>query len=114
MAPEAEAATQGRWHELAQVHRIPEGPSLWTVGSRSVLIVRQAGRFFAAEDSCPHAGASLCNGRFTQGRVQCRSHGLRFDLATGRSLVGGLALTTFAVRVRDDRMEVLLADPAAA
>ena len=35
---------------------------------------------FAIDDSCPHAGASLSNGRLQGSKVVCPAHGLRFDL----------------------------------
>ena len=38
------------------------------------------GAVYAMDDSCPHSGASLSNGRVQNGKVSCPAHGLRFDL----------------------------------
>ena len=73
-----------------------------------LLIVREANGFFAIEDSCPHAGASLSNGRIESGKVRCRAHGLWFNLSTGRCTVGDLALKVYACRVHDGLLEVRL------
>ena len=35
---------------------------------------------YAIDDGCPHAGASLSNGRVEGRRVVCRAHGLKFRL----------------------------------
>ena len=106
------SAVGGAWHAIAEIVEVPEGPSLWRIGDADVLIVRQQECLYALDDACPHAGASLRSGRFAAGQVRCRAHGLRFDLATGQSLVGGLVLTLFPIRVRDVRLEVLLASKA--
>ena len=35
---------------------------------------------YAIDDSCPHAGGSLSNGKLQGTRVTCPVHGLKFDL----------------------------------
>ena len=35
---------------------------------------------YAIDDSCPHAGGSLSNGKLQGARVSCPVHGLKFDL----------------------------------
>lgn len=100
-----------QWCAVAPVIDIRIGPSLWMVRDREVLVVRETNRFFAIDDSCPHAGASLSNGRFEIGHVRCRVHGLLFHLGTGRCAVGDLALTLYACRVHDEQLEIKLATP---
>lgn len=97
------------WREISDVDLIPAGPSMWTIGTLRILVVRQGDQFFALDDSCPHAGASLANGKFSCGVVQCRAHGLKFDLVTGNSSVGaGLSLTKYLTRIRDGQLIVLV------
>jgi 3-phenylpropionate/trans-cinnamate dioxygenase ferredoxin component len=36
---------------------------------------------YAIDDSCPHAGASLCGGRLHGTKIFCRAHGLGFELS---------------------------------
>ncbi|WP_349605034.1 MULTISPECIES: Rieske (2Fe-2S) protein [Cupriavidus] len=52
-------------------------------GGRCVALFRVDDKIYALEDSCPHAGASIANGRVERGAVRCPAHGMRFDLATG-------------------------------
>ena len=66
---------------------------------------------YAIEDSCPHNGGSLSNGKVQGTRVTCPVHGLTFDL---RSVCQPGPPTTleakkFAVRV-EDGMVMLIPD----
>ncbi len=42
------------------------------------------GRLRAIQDSCPHMGASLADGRLENGRVVCHWHDWSFDLVSGQ------------------------------
>ena len=80
---------------------------------RGVVLFNIDGTIHAIDDSCPHQGASVANGRLEGCMLSCPAHGLRFDLRTGcmRGAVG-LSLTTFPVRVIDGQLFVSLEDPA--
>ncbi|MFL9868139.1 non-heme iron oxygenase ferredoxin subunit [Paraburkholderia fungorum] len=81
---------------------------------RGVVLFNIEGTIHAIDDSCPHQGASVANGRLDGCVLSCPAHGLRFDLRTG-CMPGavGLSLTTFPVRVIDGQLFVSLEDPAA-
>ncbi len=70
---------------VADVDEIREGRGhgVFVDGLR-VAVFRRGGEFFAVADRCPHMGASLSEGRFARGVVQCHWHGWRFDVRTGR------------------------------
>ena len=51
---------------------------------KRVAIFKIGGRLHAIQDSCPHMGASLADGRVEQGAVVCHWHGWRFDLKSGQ------------------------------
>jgi 3-phenylpropionate/trans-cinnamate dioxygenase ferredoxin component len=57
--------------------------SLLRIEGRNIALFNVEGVLYAIDDACPHAGASLLNGVLSGRTVQCRAHGLRFDLATG-------------------------------
>jgi len=57
--------------------------SVWRVDGRAYAIFNVEGTLYVIDDSCPHAGASLSGGHIEGRTVQCRAHGLRFDLLTG-------------------------------
>ena len=57
--------------------------SLWRYENHSIALFNVGGTLYAIADSCPHAGSSLAAGILEGCVIQCRSHGLKFDLATG-------------------------------
>lgn len=77
---------------------------------RSVALFNVGGRLLAIEDSCPHQGSSLCAGQLQGAVIQCRAHGLRFDLASGYLLNSkALKVASYPVEVEDDRVFIVLA-----
>ncbi|MCY1263185.1 Assimilatory nitrite reductase [NAD(P)H] small subunit [compost metagenome] len=65
--------------------RLPEegGRRLFRHEEKSVVLFLLDGVFYAIDDSCPHAGASLFCGKLEGRWLQCPAHGLRFNLADG-------------------------------
>jgi 3-phenylpropionate/trans-cinnamate dioxygenase ferredoxin component len=74
------------------------GRMLKFVDGRSVVLFNVEGVIHAIDNSCPHNGASLANGRLDGHILQCPAHGLRFDIVTG-CVVGapGMCLTKLEV-----------------
>ena len=52
-----------------------------------VLVARVGLRYYAIEDGCNHAGASLCDGFRVDDRVVCPMHAYVFDIRTGKLIV---------------------------
>lgn len=65
--------------------RVPAagGRALLELDGHSIALFNLDGTFYAIADSCPHQGSSLCAGQLQGRLIQCRAHGLRFDLASG-------------------------------
>lgn len=97
---------------VAPADALPPGQrKLVFVEGQSILVFNVAGTLHAVDNSCPHNGASLAGGRLEGSKLQCPAHGLRFDLATGRTPgAGGLCLKTYAVQETDGQV-VLQLDP---
>ncbi len=56
------------------------------VAGRDLLLVQENGRAWLIANSCPHMGAALHTGTLTtDGQIRCRSHGIEFDLESGRA-----------------------------
>ena len=69
---------------VGKVGEIPEGEAkVVTVNRRDVAVFRSGGEFFAIDDCCPHAGASLAGGFVEEGVVTCPWHAWRFRLSDG-------------------------------
>ncbi len=62
-----------------------------------VLVFNVAGTLHAVENNCPHAGGSLAGGKLEEQLLRCPSHGLKFDVVSGKG-GGDLKLRTFPVR----------------
>ncbi|MDR3098051.1 MAG: Rieske 2Fe-2S domain-containing protein [Paraburkholderia sp.] len=77
------------------------------IDGRSVVVFNVEGRLHAIENSCPHNGASLANGRLDGNLLTCPAHGLRFDLRTG-CMPGAaqLCLSVLPVSVVDGQLMV--------
>lgn len=100
-----EWVTVTSWPRLQQ-----QGRALARVAGHELAIFCVDGQPHAIEDSCPHSGASLCLGPLDGHTVQCRAHGLRFDLRTGAQTgcPQGLQARVYPLRVEGDDVQALL------
>lgn len=87
--------------ELAEGHRVVVEDE-WS----PVMLYRAAGKVYAVEDWCPHAGGPLSEGPMDGCIVTCPWHGSRFDVRDGAPLTGPAAnpLRTFDVREAEGRI----------
>ena len=92
------------------------------VRDRAILLARIGGSYYAADSRCPHMGGRLSKGKLEGTVVTCPLHGSQFDLRNsevvrwlkGSGLLSGIGrmlksprqLTTYSVRVEDDRILV--------
>ena len=77
------------------------------VDGRVIALFKVDGAVYALDDSCPHAGSSLAAGKLEGALVQCRAHGLRFDVRTGRMRgVDGFCAKSYPVRVTNGEIAV--------
>ena len=69
-----------------------------------VAVFNDEGAFYALDDTCTHALASLAEGWVEDGEVECPLHAARFSLRTGEalSLPATKAARCHRVEVRDD------------
>jgi 3-phenylpropionate/trans-cinnamate dioxygenase ferredoxin subunit len=69
---------------LIELSALPEGRGRRVCkAGHDLALFRTGDAVFAIDDTCPHQGASLSNGRLQGTRVTCPAHGLKFDLAPG-------------------------------
>ncbi|HEY5072355.1 MAG TPA: Rieske (2Fe-2S) protein [Caulobacteraceae bacterium] len=72
---------------------------------RQILVMRTDKGVFACANRCPHQGYPLSEGVLSDGCVlTCNWHNWKFDLADGRTLVGGDRLRRFPARVEAGRV----------
>ena len=74
-----------QFYRVADLNELSgDPPQCIAVADKRLLIAQVAGRFYAADERCPHEDASLCKGSLHGTLVRCPLHGSRFDLATGK------------------------------
>ena len=78
------------------------------IEDKSIAFFNIDGQIYAIDDSCPHHGASLWNGKLDGCIVQCPAHGLRFDLRDGAMQPGAMMhVACYPVRAVGDELEIL-------
>lgn len=65
-----------------------------TINEKEVLVVNLDGNYFAMDDTCTHAGASLSEGTIEGQTVTCGWHGAQFDCKSGK-------LAKFPAKIND-------------
>jgi nitrite reductase (NADH) small subunit len=74
----------GQLVTVAKVGDVREGESIIVeVNKKDVAIFFVGGKYYAIDDMCPHAGASLSGGTVEDGIVTCPWHAWRFRLTDG-------------------------------
>jgi nitrite reductase/ring-hydroxylating ferredoxin subunit len=88
-------------YRVASVGEVSEGEGLLVeVRSKVIAIFRFGDELFAVDDTCPHKGGSLHEGKLEGGIVSCPWHDWRFDLRTGICPTNPLSkIETYLVRV---------------
>ncbi len=64
------------------------------IDGRDILVVNVNGNYFACDDTCTHAGASLSEGNVKNSTVICGWHGAEFSCETGK-------MEKFPVKIND-------------
>lgn len=74
----------GQLVTVAKVGDIRESESIIVeINKKDVAIFCVGGKYYAIDDMCPHAGASLSGGSIENEIVTCPWHGWRFRLTDG-------------------------------
>lgn len=103
--------------KVCRLDDIADGSALLvTAKGRKIALARIGSELFALQDSCPHKGGTLSEGRVHSGRCEliCPLHFFRFDVRTGASVTNPeLVAPTFPVTISDGDVYVDIARPAA-
>lgn len=82
---------------------------MFVVGDMMFGIFNIGGEFFALDNRCPHAGASLAHGYIEGDTVACRIHHWRFRIRDGKHLDTNRSekcARTFPLRIVGDEIQV--------
>ena len=73
-----------RFISIAKVEQLPPGTCLPVeIQGIWVALFNVDGKFYALDNTCPHAGGPLGEGTLSGRLVTCPWHGWRFDVCTG-------------------------------
>ncbi|MEK7623827.1 MAG: FAD-dependent oxidoreductase, partial [Patescibacteria group bacterium] len=78
------------------------------INDTKIVVFKIKDNYYAINNTCTHAGGSLCDGTLTDTAIQCPLHGAKFDVTTG-AVAGPPAVRPvekYAVRVKGDAIEV--------
>ena len=107
----------GEYVKVGKVDDFREGRGVAVrVGETKVAVFKIDGCLRAIQDSCPHMGASLADGRVEQGQVVCHWHQWCFDLKSGQGDQKSkrwLRARVYEIEVRGDEVFVLRPDDPA-
>lgn len=83
-------------------------PFCATVNDKPLLICRLPEGIFAMDNTCSHAGASLCKGELEGPVIECPRHGAKFDVRTGTVVAAPakVAQQIYKVRIDGDNVQV--------
>jgi len=89
--------------KVCQVNDLQPGEARRFEASCPVALFRVGNQFYATDDTCTHAEASLSDGYIDGDVVECPFHSARFCIRTGEalSLPASEPLKTYLVRIED-------------
>lgn len=110
--------TVATWIEVGRAEDVPPGHAARVeIGETPVAIFNCNGTFYAIDDTCSHAEASLSDGDLDISRcaIECPLHGSAFDLASGDalSLPAVLPVRAHQVDTTDGVLRIALSDEPA-
>lgn len=74
---------------------------------RKICIVKNDEKFFAIQNTCPHAGGILSGGWCKEGNIVCPIHRWEYSLTTGRGATGqGDYIDVYPTELRADGLYV--------
>ena len=81
------------------------------IGDKKIALFKIRDNFYAINNTCSHAGGSLCDGNLDGQVIECPLHAGKFDVTTGQVVSPPpiRPVETYPVRVVNDQLEVYLA-----
>lgn len=99
------------WYKAVQVSDLPagEGKTVEPVPGRPIALFNNGGTFQTIDNTCPHRGGSLGDGRLQHNCVICPLHQWTFHLETGKNIRNpAVKLKTYPVQIRKDEVWIAI------
>jgi len=83
------------------------------VEDKEIAVYNIGGRLHAMENTCPHQGGPLSDGRVEGNIVTCPWHAWQFDVTTGGLVMSPVTrLATYPVEIRGEDVVLLMKPPS--
>ncbi|MDQ7947583.1 MAG: Rieske (2Fe-2S) protein [Pedobacter sp.] len=77
------------------------------VRAKKLCLIRNQGKLYMVQNTCPHAGGILSGGWCEKGNIVCPIHRYEYDLDSGRGAEGqGDYIKIYPLEMRDDGLYV--------
>jgi 3-phenylpropionate/trans-cinnamate dioxygenase ferredoxin component len=94
--------------EIAKTDEIPAGQMKGVKkDDKNILVTNVAGKYYAINARCTHAGGDLSKGKLAGVIVTCPRHGSKFDVTTGKAVGGPAKQDVSAYQVKIQGSSVL-------
>ena len=101
--------THLEFHAVAKTNELDEDQAIQVrVGRKEIALYNLAGDYYATDDTCSHAYASLADGYVEGDQIECPLHGACFEIKTGKAM-GPPAngdLACYPVKIKGDSILV--------
>jgi len=74
----------GRFFVCRTTEIMPGQMKKVSVDENEILVTNIDGNYFAIDDTCTHAGATLSEGKLEDSTITCDWHGAKFDCKNGK------------------------------
>ena len=97
------------FHAVAKTGDLDEGEAMQViVGRKEIAIYNLDGAFYATDDICTHAYASLADGYVEGELIECPLHGGCFDIKTGKAMTAPVTEDLKVYEVKIDGEQILV------
>lgn len=77
------------------------------VEGKKICLIKNDAKFYATQNSCPHAGGILSGGWCKKGHLVCPIHRYEYNLLTGRGAEGqGDYIDIYPLELREDGLYI--------
>jgi nitrite reductase (NADH) small subunit/3-phenylpropionate/trans-cinnamate dioxygenase ferredoxin subunit len=82
------------------------------VGDKEIALFNYKGNYYAIDNTCPHRGAPLGEGRIEEGILICPNHEWRFELKSGWCPQNPeLSTEVYPIKIHDEKIYIRLEKP---
>ncbi|MEN3015435.1 MAG: Rieske 2Fe-2S domain-containing protein [bacterium] len=100
------------WVEVGSIHDFNQtNKKLYRLSDDTeILVIKIKDSFFAVENRCSHDDKPLSDGKIEDSTIECKYHGAKFDIQTGKALkMPAVApINIFKTKLQEGKIFVLI------